>query len=377
MSDLQISLAVIGALVVVGVYVFNGLQERRLRRRLEQAFGAQRADVLLDDGAVPARGRVEPSIPPWNDAPEARIPEPDDEPQTQAESQPDRHEPAAADHDPALPPVPGFDESIDYVAEVQAADPVPQAALAELLSRMSACGKPWRVAGLAAGNAGWDDVTQAGQARYSTLRVALQLANRQGPLSAAQLAAFREAVQVCASKAGGEASGADPQVALDAARELDGFCADHDVAIGVNIIARPGSAFSGTKIRGLAEAAGFKLEPDGLFHFRNDERQTLFTLDNHEPAPFLPEQIKSLSTGGITLLLDVPRVAHGQQALERMIEIGKAFAQSLDGTLVDDNRVALNAAGIAAIRQQLQGLQEKMDAQGISAGSERAIRLFS
>ena len=31
--------------------------------------------------------------------------------------------------------------------------------------------------------------------------------------------------------------------------------------------------------------------------------RTLFTLDNHEPAPFLPEQIKHLSTAGITLLL--------------------------------------------------------------------------
>ena len=34
----------------------------------------------------------------------------------------------------------------------------------------------------------------------------------------------------------------------------------------------------------------------------------LFTLDNHEPMPFVPEQMKTLSTSGITFLLDVPRV---------------------------------------------------------------------
>ena len=37
----------------------------------------------------------------------------------------------------------------------------------------------------------------------------------------------------------------------------------------------------------------------------------------HEPAPFLPEQIKQLTTDGITLLLDVPRVADGHVLVSR------------------------------------------------------------
>jgi FtsZ-interacting cell division protein ZipA len=176
---------------------------------------------------------------------------------------------------------------------------------------------------------------------------------------------------------GGVAEWPDLQSAVERARELDAFCADVDVAIGVNIVAPAGSSFSGTDIRAHAEAAGFKLEPDGVFHFRGDTRQTLFTLDNHEPLPFIPEQIKSLTTAGITLLLDVPRVADGRRALETMIQTAEGLASALGGHLVDDNRVALNAAGIATIRQQLDGIASSMAAHGIPPGEERALRLFS
>ena len=103
--------------------------------------------------------------------------------------------------------------------------------------------------------------------------------------------------------------------ALRAARELDAFCSAVDVAVGVNVVAGEGGAFPGTRIRAAAEAAGFKLEPDGVFHYRDQNRRSLFTLDNHEPAPFLPEQVKSLSTRGITLMLDVPRVSEGVAVL--------------------------------------------------------------
>ena len=149
-----------------------------------------------------------------------------------------------------------------------------------------------------------------------------------------------------------------------------------DVAIGINVIASSGK-FSGTRIRSLAEAAGFKLESDGLFHYRDDARRTLFTIDNHEPQPFLPEQIKHLTTSGMTLLLDVARVADGHAALESMVDIGRELARELGGSLVDDNRVPLSDNSVRAIQQQLKAIHAKMEARGMPAGSERALRLFS
>ena len=66
MSDLQLSLLVIGAVVVGGVYLYNRVQERRLRSRLQQAFGGTHDDVLLRTGAesAQAEGRLEPRFAP-------------------------------------------------------------------------------------------------------------------------------------------------------------------------------------------------------------------------------------------------------------------------------------------------------------------------
>lgn len=363
MSDLQISLLIIGAVVVGAVYLFNWMQERKFRRKLGDAFGAERDDVLLKP-APKASARVEPQL--------AR---------TELLAA-DTLEPAAQEARDARRSgshhfVPAFDSAIEYVAEIVATTPVPDAAIEELLARMAACGKPYRAAGLRPDTGEWEELPGARGSAYARLALALQLVTRNGPVSAAQLAMFCDAVRSCAARVSAVPACPDTQAALKIARELDEFCAEVDVAIGVNIVANDGQTFPGTKIRALAEAQGFKLEPDGLFHFRNEQRQSLFTLDNHEPAPFLPEQISSLSTSGITLLLDVPRVAEGPAVLDRMISVARTLAQSLGGRLVDDNRVALNDAGIARIRSQLADLGSRMEAFGISAGGARALRLFS
>ncbi len=64
MSDLQVSLLIIGAVVVGGVTAFNWFQQWRLRRRLEDSFGDKPEDVLLRESAprepVAPVARVEP-----------------------------------------------------------------------------------------------------------------------------------------------------------------------------------------------------------------------------------------------------------------------------------------------------------------------------
>lgn len=371
MSDLQISLVVIGALVVGAVCLYNWLQERRYRRRLRQVFENAPDDVLLRSGieSVHADGRLEPQLegsprpgPPSPEEGGHRLPVP------------------AAASGPAAPrgaPASSFDAVLDYVVEIESDTPVADSVIGELTSRMAACGKPGRAAGFNTESGEWEDLARSAGARYARLKLALQLVNRSGPVNAAQLATFCDAVKGCADRTPARAACPDTQAALKAARDLDAFCGDVDVAIGINIIAEGDGAFSGTKIRGLAEAAGLKLEPDGVFHYRDERRHTLFTLDNHEPAPFLPEQIKSLSTRGITLLLDVPRVANGIAVLERMLEIARSLATALGGRLVDDNRVALSDAGVSRIKEQLRSIHAAMEMRGIPAGGARALRLFS
>jgi hypothetical protein len=361
-SDLQLSLLVIGAMVVGAVCVYNWVQERNLRRRLRQAFGDVPDDVLLRRGeeAPGGAGRVEPQLQ------QSRIPQ---RPLRQdSGSLTPRHPPATA--------ASGFDAELDYVVELQSDAPIPEAAIAELLSKIGECGKPARALGISPDTGEWEEVTRESGRRYGGLRLGLQLVNRSGPVNTAQLALFCDAARSCAEKASAVAVCPDARAALEAARELDAFCSRVDVAVGVNVVAQEGVTFPGAGIREFAEAAGFKLEPDGVFHYRNEERQTLFTLDNHEPAPFLPEQIKQLTTRGITLMLDVPRVADGT-VLDRMIDIGRDLAAGMGGTLVDDNRNALSEAGIGRIREQLRSIHAALAARGMPAGGPHALRLFS
>ena len=356
MSDLQLSLLAIGAVVVGAVYCYNWMQERGLRRRMQQAFGAAHDDVLLRGGveSALADGRLEPQLMPREPAPGRREPGSDPEAAT-----------------------PGFDAVLDYVAEIDSDGPISDALIGELAGRVAACGKPVQVAGLDVRSGAWEDVVRGKGSRYRAVRVSLQLVNRTGALNATQLATFCDAVRGCAGKIPAAATCPDTQAALKSARDLDAFCSEVDVAVGVNVVAPDGATFQGTRIRAAAESAGFKLEPDGVFHFRNDQRQTLFTLDNHEPAPFLPESMKGLSTHGVTLLLDVPRVADGVVVLNRMLEVASHLAAALGGSLVDDNRAAFSEAGIARIRDQVSSLHAKMDLHGIPAGGARALRLFS
>ena len=365
MSDLQLSLIVIGVTIIGGVLLYNWVQERSFRRRLKQAFGEAPADVLLQpDEAAADDARVEPRL---QDPPvAARVVRPAAEARVPAQ---------VATRPPAAPA--SFDDTLDYVAEIETENPISGAVIEELMSRMAGCGRPARTIGLNPETGQWEQLARGSSGGYRGLRSGLQLVNRSGSVTPAQLATFCDAVSNCAEKVSGFATCPDAQTALKTARELDAFCAGVDVAVGVNVVADEGMVFSGTRIRGLAEAAGFKLEPDGVFHYRNDQRETLFTLDNHEPAPFLPESIKGLSTRGVTLLMDVPRVGNGAEVMDRMLEVAQGLAAALGGQLVDDNRTALSESGLARIKEQVRTIHARMDLHGIAAGSPRARRLFS
>ena len=351
MSDLQLSLLVIGAVVVGAVYLYNWLQERSFHHRLQKAFGSAHDDVLLKAGIESALpdGRLEPQIVP---------------PDQDYEST-------------SSPAAPGFDPAIDFVAEVDADAPITDGQVGELASQAASCGKPVHISGLDTRTGEWSDIARGEAGRYDSLRLALQLVNRAGPVNSAQLAMFCDAVKNGADRIPARTTFPDAASALKRARDLDAFCAGVDVAVGVNIVAEGDGKFAGARIRELAQSAGFKLESDGVFHYRDEHRQTLFTLDNHEPAPFLPERIQGLTTHGITLLLDVPRAAAGIEVLDRMVGIANSFATALGGRLVDDNRAVLSETGITRIREQVRSIHATMDAHGIPAGSSRALRLFS
>jgi len=355
MSDLQISLIAVGGVVVVGVYLFNVWQERKLRRRTEQAFAREHPDVLLGGGTVAAR--IEPSM---------ESPGPSELP---ADVTPGTTTADATRQIILIDPV------IDYVAEVTLVAPVAGSGLRdELISLMTDAGKRVLAEGYAPATGEWVDAVGATQ--FARLRFGLQISNRAGAVSQAHLKAFLDAVVKWAEPRQGQVKAFDIAAAHAMAVQLDRFCADVDIAIGINVISTDGTPFTGSRIRALAELNALRLEADGVFYARTDIGEVLYTLDNHEPMPFVPEQIRALNTRGLTFLLDVPRVAAALPAFDAMLAAARAFAAELGGTLVDDNRAQLSDSAIVAIRKQLEGILVKMEAGRIAAGSARALRLF-
>jgi len=163
---------------------------------------------------------------------------------------------------------------------------------------------------------------------------------------------------------------------LDGAAKLDGFCASVDIQIGINVISQA-QAFPGTKLRALAEAAGMVIDAEGRFVRCDDEGNVLYVLLNQEPAGFSVDSMRTLATHGITFLLDVPRVAHGERVFNQMVELARRFADVLRGSLVDDNRRPLSEGALEPIRRQVGEYQAVMAAQSLPAGGPLTRRLFS
>jgi hypothetical protein len=101
----------------------------------------------------------------------------------------------------------------------------------------------------------------------------------------------------------------------------------------------------------------------------------LFRLQNREEHPLLAESMKLLQTGGITILLDVPRAPEPSR-LRPDARAGRRLAVTLDAELVDDNGAA-DRRRPGTIRSQLQTVQATMRAKGIEPGGTRALRLFN
>jgi FtsZ-interacting cell division protein ZipA len=382
MSDLHISLAIAGLLVVIGVYAFNRYQESKFRRQSERDFDGGEEDVLLEraDEASLHEERREPSMDlagePFDDvegehvAAEASPFAPDLPLENAGEKVP------ASTMEAEMPAQAMLDEVVDYVVAIYPKEPVAATVLLDLEKKFAGFARSLRLLGQNVFTNSLEQVA-SGKHTYGKLLIVLQLVNRSGPISAAELEDFCGRAQALADDLAAMVDLPDRAAALARAATLDEFCVSVDVLIGVNVVTANGDVIPATKIRALAEASGMKLKADGTFHFTGDDNTPLYSLTNFEPTPFSSDSIRHLSTHGVTLLLDVPVIANGARVFDQMLVLARQMAGSLGAMLVDDNRRPLSDAGVAKIKQQLATIYAKMDAAGIPAGGERAQRLFS
>lgn len=385
MSELQTVLLIIGFGVIVAVYAFGWWQQRRYRRRFGATFKASHADALYQENvATPAPQVQQPELAETAEEAIATDHYLGDTTDELAENPPAVEPKPVAQSVAAAPAKMLLDESCalldmrsDFIIELHLCEPAPAAVLDGLWQRKFDFGKPVQVCGLTLNAQQWERAIAEGQTLYLRFRIALQLVDRGGAISAAKLSDFRDLVLGLAKKIKADTTVPELNETHHYALELDKVCAEVDQMVGINLVPPGERLLPGGKIAQAAALQGMKLESDGAFHLLNAQGHSLFSLINLDTSPFQHHTLETFSTAGITLLLDVPRVENPAAQFDQMVRAAHELARELQVNLVDDHRVVLSDSGLARIREQIVGVETKMHDNGIVPGSAQARRLFA
>ena len=419
MSSLQIGLIIAGILLVVGVIVYNVWQERRLKRGLAKTpvrASAPRPEPIASSRAServePTLGTARPAQPAGAEGvPAFRPGGADDsafEPPVEVIAAPEaetfdgarEHAAAAAsmraatalddaprarDTAAAATPlgqgraatgaVPQPDHEIECLIPLQPANPVAAGAVgAGLHARI---GKPVRWFGRPDPRSDWELLASDTPGRFTDLVACMLLVDRNGAVSRPQLDTFARVVGEIAPTLPAAFMPPDIPRELARAESLDRLCAELDVQIGLTVRMPDSASIAGTRLRGVAEASGFRLAPGGRFEcVHEDTGAVLYTLQNLRPDPFSAEMLRLTATNGVVFLLDVARLAEPVRVFDQMKLAARRMAATLGAELVDDNHRPLDDAALATIREQVEGAAEALRRAHIEPGTPRALALF-
>ncbi|MDR1646956.1 MAG: cell division protein ZipA C-terminal FtsZ-binding domain-containing protein [Zoogloeaceae bacterium] len=402
-DQLTLAIVVLGLLVVAGIFIWGKWQELRHKKRIEAHNPRPEADVLFTPwpaGGVPqvrghaSRGKAA------RDTGERREPgfleeARDDFASEVLDEEVEEDLFSMQEEDPfPAPDVPSWEQGegalleiplphdllfsgIDAIAALDLVEEVEGSAFmtaqAEILQQIE---KPVLWAGLNEAGGVWEKARA--KSSYRRWRVGLQLADRAGPVGGNDFRLFARALQRLAGDFMTVVKNLpSEQQALEQAQQLDRFCADMDIQIGINLVSTA-QVFPGTKIRMLAESNGMTLGEDGFYTRRDEAGHVFFSLANAESERgFVAETLKSLETRTLTFLLDVPRTPRGGQTYRQMLGIAKGFAKTLGGRLEDDNGETLSEAQLNQIGEEfVVATQNTLEVAGLSAGGTLALRLF-
>jgi len=375
MTDLQMSLIAAGGVFVVGVISYNKWQEHKARKSVERAFASDHDDVLmrpdgspaersepvLDLGATPPSGPVEPGF--GTGAPAAA---------GVGEGAPtEMLAPAAAPAVPAAAPAELAENLVDPLIDCMVPLALDGAARGDkilpALHKLRRVGnKPIHYIGLAV-SGDWEPIVHGGV--YTKLQAGVQMATRTTALNELEYSELVTRLRAVADEIGAEPEVPDMIEVMSEARTLHKFVAGHDAQLGVNLKSN-GTPWAMSTLIGALEKAGFDVGPSGRFAMPDGLGGVLFTLSTNVT-------LGADTTDRLTLLLDVPCVAPERDGFGAMVKAARDLVMRLDAAMVDDFEQPLLDSTLAEIADQVKDFYTEMEAADIPAGSPRALRLFS
>ncbi|WP_353155833.1 cell division protein ZipA C-terminal FtsZ-binding domain-containing protein [Herminiimonas fonticola] len=374
MTDLQISLMVIGGAIVVGVISYNKWQEYKAKKSVERAFSSSHDDVLMvpsEEGAAPisvtefSAERREPTLSsddrsyaaadtPFEGA------EPEERAQEELDAQVDMMQSV---EEKELPVDYLIDCTIPLVLTTQLRG---EKILPALQSLRHVGSKPVNFAGQHI-DGGWEAITHGGI--YKSLMAGVQLANRSNALNELEYSEFVMRLRQIADDFDADPDVPDMAEVMVTARSLHHFVTEYDAKLSVNVQSN-GAPWSVTTLLAALERQGFDVRPEGRLVMPDGDGGVLFSLSTNVT---LAEE----TTNRLTLLLDVPVVAPERDGFGAMIACARSLSSRLDGTVVDDSSQPLSDASLNEIGGQIEVFYADMEAADIPAGSNRALRLFN
>ncbi|WP_310730847.1 cell division protein ZipA C-terminal FtsZ-binding domain-containing protein, partial [Burkholderia multivorans] len=280
--------------------------------------------------------------------------------------------PAATTISSAPPAV--VDRRIDCIVPIRLGAPLPGDKILPAAQRLRRAGsKPVHIEGKPEGGH-WELLQNC--VRYEELRAAAQLANRSGALNELEFSEFVTGVQQFADAIDGAPEFPDMMETVAMARELDGFAAQCDAQLSINVLS-DGAPWSANYVQAVASQDGLLLSRDGTRFVKLDAKQNPVFMLQFGDTNFLRDDLTYKGGDMITLVLDVPVAEEDILPFRLMCDYAKSLSERIGARVVDDSRRPLPESTLLAIEQQLMKLYAKLEEAGIPAGSPVTRRLFS
>ncbi len=251
-----------------------------------------------------------------------------------------------------------------------------EAALAAMPHSRRIGSKPFMVEGLHAHRGEWEPI-KPGQ-RYSAFQTGIQLANRLGALNEIEFSEFVMVTQRFADAVSGEAEFTDMIEEVARARELDHFASEHDAQLIFQIHAQR-LAWSPGFVQQHASQLGFVA---GVIPGRMVIPAKALGLPpilglSFDTQAALADDPSNSAIRLLSLTLDVPQVDQSDEPFRRMWFVAQELAKNMEGTIMDDQGYVLSSTVLGNIEQDLLALYKVLASRDLAAGSPQARRLFS
>lgn len=240
--------------------------------------------------------------------------------------------------------------------------------------------KPHRIFGLSHPARIWCDLEKQPQsARFTDFGMTLQLADSAGPVSESELNQFSQMVLRFAEVFGRRfrfSSSFDE--AMEQAGKIDELCSKYDAMAILNIVTRD-AMFRGADIDRCARDLGMAMNRRHFYQKRRaggNGEEHLYSLANLHGNGELDGDLARFRTNGVTLFMNIPCTRDPAQVFSEMIADAKQLCKLLDGKLVDQNQRGMTQKGLKRISQEIREMADEMEGDGITPGSETALRLF-